>query len=300
MIIHRAVGMTVVTLAVASLGIAGCSTNSNSDTDTSAPLAPLHAVPDGAQVVWGSASCQSRPAPPSSRVSSTCQTPGSAGPRGLSPCQRWPAVSGFCRETSLPMWWARGGEAARAPTTRTSTRWVRPTSSARACTRAWSSITTSPRPPKAIGLQPHYRSRGGSRVRHRPTRRRPPQQLPRSIPSQPERSPSAVRRPASPPAAGPWTQRESWTPGSPANSTSPIRGSPAPRLRTVSASSLVTSVRATCGRPTMRASQQPKVPARPGPGRDGRCGRARPDRRGPLHRRRHLRGARVPLLLRRP
>ena len=58
MIIHRTVGMTVVTLAVASLGIAGCSTNSTSDTDTNAALAPFHAVPDGAQVVWGSASCQ--------------------------------------------------------------------------------------------------------------------------------------------------------------------------------------------------------------------------------------------------
>jgi hypothetical protein len=58
MIIHRAVGMTVVTLAVASLGIAGCSTNSTIDTDTNAGVAPLHAVPDGAQVVWGSASCQ--------------------------------------------------------------------------------------------------------------------------------------------------------------------------------------------------------------------------------------------------
>ena len=57
-IIHRAVGMTVLTLAVASLGIAGCSTNSTSDTDTNATLAPLHAVPADAQVVWGSASCQ--------------------------------------------------------------------------------------------------------------------------------------------------------------------------------------------------------------------------------------------------
>jgi hypothetical protein len=61
MIIHRAVGMTVVTLAVASLGIAGCSTNSTNDTDTNAAPAPFHAVPEGAQVVWGSASCRGMP-----------------------------------------------------------------------------------------------------------------------------------------------------------------------------------------------------------------------------------------------
>jgi hypothetical protein len=58
MIIHRKVCMTVVTLAVASLGIAGCRTNSTSDTDTYAALAPLHAVAADAQVVWGSASCE--------------------------------------------------------------------------------------------------------------------------------------------------------------------------------------------------------------------------------------------------
>ena len=60
MIIHRTVRMTSVALAVASLGIAGCSTNSTNDTDTNAALAPFHAVPDGAQVVWGgSTSCRS-------------------------------------------------------------------------------------------------------------------------------------------------------------------------------------------------------------------------------------------------
>jgi hypothetical protein len=61
MINHRTARMTAVALAVASMGIAGCSTNSTNDTDTNAALAPFHAVPDGAQVVWGPLSCRDAP-----------------------------------------------------------------------------------------------------------------------------------------------------------------------------------------------------------------------------------------------
>ena len=74
-------------VVVALLGACGSDDSSDSatttsDTDTNAALAPFHAVPDGAQVVWGSASCRDRPRTlGSSRVSSTCRTLGSVGPR---------------------------------------------------------------------------------------------------------------------------------------------------------------------------------------------------------------------------
>lgn len=141
-------------------------------------------------------------------------------------------VSGSSIEMSSPMRRAPGEGTLRVQTTVRESRSASPTSSMRARTGFWSSATTSPNQP---GPEATPICEGGSRSHCRPIRHRRPQRLHRSIPSQLDRSPSVVGRPAIARAAG-----------RSANSTCRIPWSAARRHRTVSASSPEGSARGTC------------------------------------------------------
>ena len=256
MIIHRTVCITVVALAVASLGIAGCSTNSTSDT-ANAALAPFHAVPKAHRL----SGVRHRAAGAVRGLESHLRARhvGPSGQRDRDdrpvPDRHLAAVWIFERDviTNAEGTWRGSAQGADDPG-------ANPTGEAHFLGEGGYE-----------GLEFHYyfdqthrpmgesSSGDGSRIdAGRPGVSTAPVAPFHPIPA--GTSPSAVRRPATPPAAGPSTHRESWTSSSPADSTCPIPGSPELRLRTDSTFSPVTSARATCGRPTMLASPHPKAP----------------------------------------